>query len=58
MMREFINLGFNEDESGRKVGWGFDAPAAGGAFSIRFAQPVIAPYDPTSKAHRGGRLHR
>jgi hypothetical protein len=50
MMREFINLGFNEDESGRKVWDGafLDASAAGGAFNIRFAQPgnIAGLYDP------------
>jgi hypothetical protein len=41
MMRDFINLGFNEDEAGRKVWDGafLDASANAGAFNIRFAQP-------------------
>ncbi len=53
MMREFINLGFNEDESGRAVWDGafLDASAAAGAFNIRFAQPgnIAGLYDPISE---------
>jgi hypothetical protein len=50
MMRDFINLGFNEDEAGRQVWDGafLDASAAAGAFNIRFAQPgnIAGLYDP------------
>jgi len=53
MMRDFINLGFNEDESGRAVWDGafLDASAAAGAFNIRFAQPgnIAGLYDPISE---------
>ena len=53
MMRDFINLGFNEDEAGRKVWDGafLDASAAAGAFNIRFAQPgnIAGLYDPIAE---------
>jgi len=53
MMRDFINLGFNEDESGRAVWDGafLDASAAAGAFNIRFAQPgnIAGLYDPIAE---------
>jgi len=53
LMRDFINLGFNEDESGRPVWDGafLDASAAGGAFNIRFAQPgnIALLYDPIAE---------
>jgi len=53
MMRDFINLGFNEDESGRPVWDGafLDASAAAGAFNIRFAQPgnIAGLYDPIAE---------
>ena len=52
MMRDFINLGFNEDEAGRKVWDGafLDASANAGAFNIRFAQPgnIAGLYDPVA----------
>jgi hypothetical protein len=53
MMREFLNLGFNEDEAGRLVWDGafLDAGAAGGQFNIRFAQPgnIAGLYEPVSE---------
>jgi hypothetical protein len=53
MMRDFINLGFNEDESGRPVWDGafLDAGAAAGQFNIRFAQPgnIAGLYDPIAE---------
>ena len=53
MMRDFINLGFNEDESGRPVWDGafLDASAAAGQFNIRFAQPgnIAGLYDPIAE---------
>lgn len=53
MMRDFINLGFNEDEAGRRVWDGafLDASAAAGAFNIRFAQPgnIAGLYDPIAE---------
>ena len=52
MMREFLNLGFNEDETGKIVWDGafLDAGAAGGQFNIRFAQPgnIASLYDPVT----------
>jgi len=52
-MRDYINLGFNEDESGKKVWDGafLDASAAAGAFNIRFAQPgnIAGLYDPIAE---------
>lgn len=53
MMREFINLGFNEDEAGRRVWDGafLDASSAAGAFNIRFSQPgnIAGLYDPIAE---------
>jgi len=53
MMRDFLNLGFNEDESGRAVWDGafLDASANAGAFNIRFAQPgnIAGLYDPLAE---------
>jgi hypothetical protein len=53
MMRDFINLGFNEDEAGRPVWDGafLDASASAGAFNIRFAQPgnIAGLYDPIAE---------
>jgi hypothetical protein len=53
MMRDYINLGFNEDESGRTVWDGafLDASAAAGQFNIRFAQPgnIAGLYDPIAE---------
>lgn len=53
MMREFVNLGFNEDEAGRIVWDGafLDAGAVGGQFNIRFAQPgnIAGLYEPISE---------
>jgi len=53
MMRDYINLGFNEDESGRSVWDGafLDASAAAGQFNIRFAQPgnIAGLYDPIAE---------
>jgi Alpha/beta hydrolase domain len=53
MMRDYINLGFNEDESGRAVWDGafLDASAAAGQFNIRFAQPgnIAGLYDPIAE---------
>lgn len=53
MMRDFINLGFNEDETGRPVWDGafLDASAAAGSFNIRFAQPgnIAGLYDPIAE---------
>ena len=53
MMRDFLNLGFNEDEGGRKVWDGafLDASANAGAFNIRFAQPgnIAGLYDPLAE---------
>ena len=53
MMRDFLNLGFNEDEAGRAVWDGafLDASAAAGAFNIRFAQPgnIAGLYDPIAE---------
>jgi hypothetical protein len=53
LMRDFINLGFNEDESGKSVWDGafLDASAAAGAFNIRFAQPgnIAGLYDPIAE---------
>ena len=53
MMRDYINLGFNEDESGKTVWDGafLDASAAAGQFNIRFAQPgnIAGLYDPIAE---------
>ncbi len=53
LMRDFINLGFNEDERGRVVWDGAfaDASAAAGQFNIRFAQPgnIAGLYDPIAE---------
>jgi hypothetical protein len=53
MMRDYINLGFNEDESGRTVWDGafLDASAAAGQFNIRFAQPgnIAGLHDPIAE---------
>jgi hypothetical protein len=53
LMRDFINLGFNEDESGRVVWDGAfaDASGAAGQFNIRFAQPgnIAGLYDPIAE---------
>ncbi|PWU12767.1 MAG: hypothetical protein C5B51_00100 [Terriglobia bacterium] len=53
LMRDFINLGFNEDESGRNVWDGafLDASGAAGQFNIRFAQPgnIAGLYDPIAE---------
>jgi hypothetical protein len=53
LMRDFINLGFNEDESGRIVWDGAfaDASGAAGQFNIRFAEPgnISALYDPVAE---------
>jgi hypothetical protein len=53
MMRDYINLGFNEDEAGRTVWDGafLDASAAAGQFNIRFAQPgnIAGLYDPIAE---------
>jgi len=53
MMRDFLNLGFNEDESGRIVWDGAfaDASGAAGQFNIRFAQPgnIAGLYDPIAE---------
>jgi len=62
MMRDFLNLGFNEDEAGRAVWDGafLDASAAAGAFNIRFAQPgnIAGLYDPSRKGRPGGKTTR
>lgn len=48
--KAFLNLGFNEDEHGRRVWDGFNARIAGmlGGFNTRFAQPgdIAEMYDP------------
>ncbi len=53
LMRDFINLGFNEDESGKIVWDGayLDASGASGQFNIRFAQPgnIAGLYDPVAE---------
>ena len=53
LMRDFINLGFNEDEAGRIVWDGAfaDASGAAGQFNIRFAQPgnIAGLYDPVAE---------
>ena len=58
MMRDFINLGFNEDEAGRAVWDGafLDASAASGQFNIRFAQPgnIAGLYDPVAEGPSWG----
>jgi hypothetical protein len=53
LMRDFINVGFNEDESGKIVWDGayLDASGAAGQFNIRFAQPgnIAGLYDPVAE---------